>query len=73
MCECVFEEIEICPHCEHEFVFRNVLEDQYKVVCPVCGAEMMLCNKCFEKYGICDWHKTLTGGKCMKGETNVRF
>ena len=60
---------ETCQHCENENAFQDVPSDVFKVKCVKCGREMMLCNKCYELNGICDWHKTPTGGKCYRGET----
>lgn len=62
-------EYECCPHCEEENEFENVPENVFKVKCKHCGEEMMLCAKCYELGGHCDWVKTETGGKCFRGKT----
>lgn len=62
-------EFEVCPHCESENEYDSVPENEFKVRCKSCGREIMLCNKCYEQKGICDWHKTPAGGKCFRGET----
>ena len=62
-------EYEFCHHCEHENAFLLVKENEYKRNCQHCGREIMLCSKCYEKYGKCDWTETKTGGKCFMGET----
>lgn len=65
--ETVFE---VCPHCNKENEFESVPENVFKAKCKHCGEEIMLCNKCYELDGQCDWAQTTTGGKCFRGETN---
>jgi uncharacterized protein (DUF983 family) len=39
----VREEVEICPNCMSENIFKwNVEKDGYEVKCKVCGEKMML-------------------------------
>ena len=50
---------ETCPHCEGQIAV--IIDDgdyrNYKVICPDCGKEMMLCTLCHWDYGadVCDW------------------
>ena len=41
--------IEWCPHCKHEVKMRwNTDVMGYKAFCPVCGKQLMLCDKCIK-------------------------
>lgn len=41
------EVTEVCPHCDSEISLTwDVEKDGYKVFCPKCGKEMMLCGYC---------------------------
>ena len=58
----VREEVEICPECEAEVTINwDVEKDGYKVPCPECGTEMMLCDACTHSEdnpgAKCDWSK----------------
>ena len=55
---------ETCPHCGEENEFESVPENVFKARCKHCGEEIMLCGKCYELDGQCDWR-----GKCFRGET----
>jgi len=49
---------EPCPECGREIPVLVDPDDyeNYEVVCPVCGKQMMLCLLCQDDcYGKCDW------------------
>ena len=53
---------EYCSECESEStLFWDVNRDGYKAYCPVCGAELMLCDECLYRTGEyandCDYNK----------------
>ena len=61
--------IEVCPECdaENEIVW-DVETMGYEAYCPVCGAQMLLCDECIhaedglnENSSSCDWHKDKGG------------
>lgn len=61
-----FEQTEVCPHCEHENTLTwDVNHDGYRVFCPNCGEEMMLCDACQHAddnpSGYCDFKMDFNG------------
>lgn len=77
MCECYFEEVEVCPFCDNENIYPtwDVDEKGFIARCQHCGEEMFLCDACQHypdnNYEIpyCDWKKTENGGSCCRGTT----
>ena len=73
------EVVEVCPHCDSQCIFEDIdpVAVGYKVVCPYCGAEIMLCDACQHaddnECMHCDWHKEIRNGKahgvCFRGVT----
>lgn len=56
----MYETTEICPHCEREITVNwDTEHDGYRIYCPSCGKQMMLCDACFNGEDnperICDW------------------
>ena len=53
-----FEVTEVCPHCDREItLIWDVDNDGYRVFCPSCGEEIMLCDVCLHA-------DDNLGGKC---------
>lgn len=53
-----FEQTEVCPHCDSEItLIWDVDNDGYRVFCPSCGEEIMLCDACLHA-------DDNPGGKC---------
>lgn len=53
-----FEQTEVCPHCDSEITLTwDVDNDGYRVFCPNCGEELMLCDACLHA-------DDNPGGKC---------
>ena len=65
-----FEIVEPCPECGCEAIWhtdKSPEELGYKLYCPYCGNELMLCDECYHAddnpYHICDWHGKLVDGE----------
>lgn len=58
------EVTEVCPHCDSEITLTwDVEKDGYKVFCPKCGKEMMLCGYCPIR-DKCDYETDSDGNPC---------
>lgn len=65
-----FEIVEPCPECGCEAIWhtdKSPEELGYKLRCPYCGNELMLCDECYHAddnpYHVCDWYGKLVGGE----------
>ena len=48
---------ELCPYCDTEVgISWDVDKDGFKVFCPNCGEQLMLCSACKDREGLCDWN-----------------
>ena len=48
---------ELCPYCDTEVgISWDVDKDGFKVFCPNCGEQLMLCSACKDREDLCDWN-----------------
>lgn len=62
----IFEQTEVCPNCDREVTLAwDVDHDGYRVFCPNCGEELMLCDACQHAddnpSGYCDFKTDFEG------------
>ena len=60
------EQTEVCPNCDREVTLTwDTLHDGYRVFCPNCGEELMLCDACQHAddnpSGYCDFKTDFNG------------
>lgn len=73
--EKMFEVVEVCPHCDHENVYKNykVEEHGYMAKCQHCGKIIMLCDECCHADDNpdqhCNWNAENGCGSCKRGMT----
>ncbi|MDO5397563.1 MAG: hypothetical protein Q4G33_06510 [bacterium] len=61
--------VERCPFCENEIEIRwNVKTEGYKIFCPYCGKQLLLCDECLHAEDntrhICTYNASV--GVCMR-------
>lgn len=75
----VGENVDTCPHCEHDNLIKDwdVAKKGWVATCEECGEDIMLCDSCMHaddnECHCCDWHEEevndVTCGVCSRGIT----